>query len=176
MKTHSRAICLQPSPANTVKRASCGLHSSCHPFSVFQKRNRTTAEPHHNKNLPTPTKPQRGRKSTPTPPPTPLLVCPCVSMSALCTCLAGLDRGRRKDWDQSPSHCQRFPNCVKSAGSGPGGGDQETGAVRFCSVLRKHDRELTTCGLEATERGTELTVKHVCTHQTSGQQKTFSLR
>lgn len=23
----------------------------------------------------------------------------------------------RKDWDQSPSHCQRFPNCVKSAGS-----------------------------------------------------------
>ena len=48
-------------------------------------------------------------------------------------------------------------------------------SVFFCSVLRKHDRERQHVAWEPQGIGTELAVKHVCTHQTRVDSKKHSV-
>lgn len=175
MKTHSRAICLQPSPANTVKRAPVDFTAPVIPSAssrneIEQRQNHTTTKTYQPQ-----TKPQRDENQHPPPQPHSWFV-PVFSVILLSAShLPGWAGPRdRKDWDQSPSHCQRFPNRVKSAGRGPGG-RPKNGAVRFCSVLRKHDRERQHVAWEPQGIGTELAVKHVCTHQTRVDSKKHSV-
>lgn len=163
----SRIICIQASPANTVKHEPVGFiaQSVSLAFSRAKQNNNSKTTPqqtYQSKTKPQKTTPQI---RSPSPSPSPLLCVLTVILLSVLPCPLGRT-GCRKGWSGSPCTASGYYAVSRRQVMGPVE-DQRIRAVRFLSALRKLKTENSSTWLGGQGKsGTKLAVKHICSQKT----------